>query len=118
MADLFADFPAPPSCGPYGRPPAQRHSRPSVQAAKEIEPLAGTLRARVLAELRAAGPEGLTDEELQERLAMGASTQRPRQIELFEAGLVRDSGRTRPAKSGRAATVWVVAGVVSLLGGG
>src|SRR5262245_33899466 len=107
MADLFDEFPPPPSSGPYARPPAQRHSRTSVQAAQTIEPLAGTLRGRILAELRAAGKEGLTDEELQERLAMGPSTQRPRRIELVEAGFVRDSGRTRPAKSGRAATVWV-----------
>lgn len=92
--------PLPPS------PPAQRHSPTSRDAAAQIAPRAGTLRAAVLAALKDA-PGGLTDEELQTLLNMGASTQRPRRIELTQAGLVRDSGTTRRTRSGRQAVVWV-----------
>jgi hypothetical protein len=35
------------------------------------------------------------------------STYRPRRVECVEFGLVRDSGLTRPTKSGRAAVVWI-----------
>jgi hypothetical protein len=88
-------------------PPAQRHSPTSVEAAAQIAPRAGTLRSVVLRALAAAGADGMTDEELQDRLAMGPSTQRPRRVELVQAGLVRDSGRTRSTRSGRQAVVWV-----------
>jgi hypothetical protein len=89
-------------------PPAQRHSATSQAAAEEIAPRAGTLRAAVLATLQHA-IDGLTDEQMQDMLGMGASTQRPRRVELVQAGLVRDSGRTRLTRSGRKATVWVAA---------
>jgi DNA-binding IclR family transcriptional regulator len=49
---------------------------------------------------------GMTDEEIQRALKLNPSTERPRRIELVQAGKVRDSGRTRKTASGRAATVW------------
>lgn len=88
---------------PY--PPAQRHSPTSREAADAILPRADTLRRAVLDALQAA-PAGLTDEEMQDQIPMTASTQRPRRVELVEAGLVRDSGDTRPTRSGRKAVVW------------
>jgi predicted transcriptional regulator len=87
--------------------PHQRTSETSREAAERIAPAAPTLRDRVLGVLRAAGLEGLTDEEITLRLGMSPSTQRPRRIELVAAGLVRDSGRTRHTASGRRATVWI-----------
>lgn len=96
--DLFADW----------TPPSQAHSPTSQEAAEAIQPRAETLRRAVLDYLRSRGEEGATDEETQEALAMSGSTQRPRRCELQEMGLVVDSGRTRPTRSGRAAVVWVV----------
>lgn len=88
-------------------PPYQAHSETSREAAAAIEPDAATLRGQVLAFLRTCGTAGATDEEIQTRLHMNPSTERPRRIELREAGLVHDSGRTRFTKSGRRAVVWM-----------
>jgi hypothetical protein len=91
----------------FSLPPAQRHSRTSIGAAEAIEPSAGTLRHAVYSLLH-ANPQGMTDEEMQTALVMNPSTQRPRRIELVDAGFVRDSGRTRLTRSGRNAVVWEV----------
>lgn len=48
---------------------------------------------------------GATDEEMQLALGMNPSTQRPRRIELVQAGLVVKDG-TRRTSSGRMAVVW------------
>ena len=89
------------------RAPAQRHSPTSCEAAEAIEKPAESLRGRVWGYL-AGCPLGATDEEMQRGLGMNPSTQRPRRIELVDAGKVRDSGHTRPTSSGRKATVWTV----------
>lgn len=86
--------------------PFQSHSMTSFDAAKAIEPKAGTLRAKLLAILR-CDAIGSTDFEMQVAAQMDPSTQRPRRIELLKAGLIKDSGRTRKTASGRAAVVWV-----------
>jgi len=87
-------------------PPAQWHSETSVEAAELIEPNAATLRGHVLAFLRARGEHGAIDEEVQEGLDMNPSTQRPRRIELYNAGLVKDSDRTRLTRRCRKSVVW------------
>jgi hypothetical protein len=89
------------------RPPAQRHSETSKAAALSIEPAAGSMRRRVLDFLRAAGPHGATDEQIQEVLSMAQNTERPRRIELVTGGFVFDSNRRRPTASGRNAVIWV-----------
>lgn len=91
-------------------PPAQRHSPTSRAAAESAKAFAKTARAQVLAYLRGAGTYGATDEEIQDGLPMNASTERPRRIELVELGEAKDSGTTRPTRSGKAATVWVATG--------
>ena len=83
--------------------PYQSHSATSAEAAERAEPRSGTDRAKLLAILRDA-PDGLTDCEMQRWML--SSTQRPRRVELVRAGLVEDSGQTRPTISGRKATVW------------
>jgi hypothetical protein len=88
-------------------PPAQQHSPTSVAAGEAIAPCSGRLRRAVLDAISAAGARGLTDEEVQIVLAMPSSTERPRRIECVRAGLIVDSGRTRPTRSGRKATVWI-----------
>lgn len=85
---------------------AQQHSETSIQAAVEIEPKAGTLRALVLGYIRECGNRGATDEEIQIALRMNPSTQRPRRVELLEVGLIRDSGTQRKTASNRSAVVW------------
>lgn len=90
----------------YGAP-FQSHSMTSSDAAKAIEPKAGTLRSMLLNELRQFRESGLTDAQMQDHTGMDPSTQRPRRIELLKAGLIKDSGRTRKTASGRQATVWV-----------
>ena len=87
--------------------PYQRHSETSRAAAEAIEPDAATLRGQVLAFIRGRGSFGSTDEESQMGLRMNPSTERPRRIELWRAGWIKDSGRTRYTRSGRSAVVWV-----------
>lgn len=88
--------------GPYAR-----GSETSRAAAESIAPAMPELRHRVWLALELAGQNGLTDEEIGERTGLGGNTVRPRRGELERTGLVVDSGRTRPTKSGRRATVWV-----------
>ena len=82
-------------------------SETSFQAARRAHSSAGSWRTRVLVALDSVGEGGLTDEELQTRLGLNPSTQRPRRVELVHFGVIRDSGRTRPTRSGKQATVWI-----------
>jgi hypothetical protein len=90
--------------------PYQRHSETSYEAAVAIEPDTASLRGQVLAFIRAQGESGATDDEVQVALEMNPSTERPRRIELWAAGLVWQTRSKRPTRSGRSATVWVAAG--------
>lgn len=86
---------------------ARRDHGPTAHAAASaIEPVSGAQRRAVLRVLTDAGAAGLTDEEMQERLVMDPSSQRPRRVELVNAGLVVDSGRKRQTSARRQATVW------------
>jgi hypothetical protein len=80
---------------------------PSAAAKEAITHKLPELRHRVLSAL-VLHPYGLTDEELQDVCRMEPNTERPRRRELVQAGLVMDSGRRRPLKSGKAGTVWQV----------
>lgn len=91
-------------------PPHSRGSETSKKAATEIVTVAGRLRQQVLKFIVDQGESGATDAEVQAALSMEGSTERPRRGELAKANLIRDSGRTRPTPSGRAATVWVATG--------
>lgn len=84
-----------------------RGSETSLEAAIAAEPAAGTQRRRVLDLLREHPFTGLTDHEMQEKLGMNPSTQRPRRVELVDGGLVKDSGICRLTPSGKRAVVWV-----------
>ena len=82
-------------------------SETSKAAAISIEPNAWTMRGMILGFLRATSTNGATDDEIQTFMRINPSTQRPRRIELCEAGLVRNSGQTRKTRSGRQAVVWI-----------
>lgn len=77
----------------------------TAQAAHEIAASLPELRRRVLLAI-GMSKAGLTDEQIQRRCRMAGNTERPRRIELLEAGIIRDSGRTRRTASGRMAVVW------------
>ena len=91
----------------FDDPPAQQHSPTSVAAAEAIAPVAATLRRMVLEAIAAAGADGLTDEEGAERVGIDGNTYRPRRRELEQQSRIRNTGKTRPTKSGRKAVVWV-----------
>jgi hypothetical protein len=102
------DFYVPPcDYGPLftQRAPAARGSITSAQAADSLGPATLNAMQRRVLELLKATPEGLTDEEMQRRLGMNPSTQRPRRIELARRGMVVEAG-TRKTASGRNASVW------------
>lgn len=83
------------------------HPETSRESARRIASKTERLRALIFASLRAEG--SATDEELQLRLSLDPSTERPRRVELVKQGLVVDSGKTRLTRSRRPATVWTVA---------
>jgi hypothetical protein len=87
------------------RAPSVNGSITSAKAADSLGPATLNALQRQVLELLAATPDGLTDEEMQTRLGMNPSTQRPRRIELARRGLVVEAG-TRRTASGRMATVW------------
>ncbi len=82
---------------------------PYAPSAPESPAKAKTTRAekRILDFVRSRGYQGCTDSEIQERLSMCGDSQRPRRVALTRARFIRDSGRTRKTKTGRAATVWI-----------
>jgi transcription initiation factor IIE alpha subunit len=90
------------------RAPAVHGSVTSAQAADSLGPTTLNAMQRRVLELLAVWPQGLTDEEMQTRLGMNPSTQRPRRIELARRGLVVEAG-TRKTASGRMAVVWQAA---------
>ena len=85
---------------------AQEHSDTSVAAAKAIDATSAALRLAVLGVIEARG--SATGEEIQIELGIPGNTQRPRRVELCEAGRVVDSGMRRRTKSGRQAAVWII----------
>lgn len=86
---------------------AQAHSATSKAAAQAAESVSPTQRQLVHSLIALAGERGLTDEEIQTASDLNPSTERPRRVELVDAGFVMDSGRTRKTSSGRNAVVWV-----------
>ena len=91
---------------PVEAPPFVHQVETSRQAAVAIRPALSTQRGRVLAFIEARGDSGATDQEIEFGALMSSSSVRPRRGELLEAGLIRDSGITRPTKAGVQATVW------------
>ena len=91
--------------------PYQRHSRTSIMAAGRAVGGAETARERVYQAI-ADHSGGITDMEIQELLNMSGDTERPRRIELLDAGRVQAVGLKavkRPGKRDRVATAWGVA---------
>ncbi len=83
----------------------QGHSTTSERAAQQIAGRADGLRRRMLCYIQSYGP--CSDEQIQVAFGSNPSTERPRRIELYKLGLVRDSGLQGKTRSGRARTLWV-----------
>ena len=83
-------------------------SATSQAAAAAIAGDAKIIRQRVLRFVKSRREHGATDFEIAETLGISSDTARPRRVELRDAGLIVDSGRTRPTRSGHPATVWIV----------
>lgn len=77
----------------------------SRAAARGVMPRSGTQRWAVFAELFNAGNDGLTDLEIQQRLRMSPSSERPRRGELVDGGLVESLRKSR-THDGQEWTVW------------
>jgi len=96
-----------------GIEPATRDT--SAAAALSVEDAKETQRAEVFAAIRAAGAEGATDDELQARLLLDGSSERPRRWELWKLRRITmrrdDRGEVvkRPTRTNRRAVVWVAA---------
>ena len=86
----------PPSSGPETSAAAARRKRASATECRE----------QVREVIRAAGPGGITDEGICQRLCWSGNSVRPRRWELVRLGLVRDTGRTERAASGCRAILW------------
>lgn len=87
------------------------HPETAQEAAKAIKLRSGTQRASVLLELLQADLKtwhGMSDEDLQRTLRMGASSERPRRVELVRMGFVVDSGKRAPTTSGMDAILWTI----------
>ena len=85
------------------------HGDTAREAAKAIKLRSGTQRAAVLVELYMARLSGgMSDEMLQAVIGLGASSERPRRVELCRMGFVEDSGKRVHTSTGREAVVWAV----------
>ena len=80
-----------------------QHPATSHAAAANHRLRSGTTRYRVLLALTTCD---LTDEEMQQSLAMSPNTQRPRRVELVADGLVESTPRRRRTSSGNWSMVW------------
>lgn len=91
----------------YPDAPGHRNIDTSVAAANELAPKLGRLQKMAETAIRAAGPRGLTADELAEQLEMDRYSIQPRTSELRRKGVIRDSGRRRKNASGKMAIVWI-----------
>jgi hypothetical protein len=90
-----------------GRSDGRRGRDASRMAAVSVKASAEGLRSRVFGAIRDLGEHGATCDDVEVVLDMMHQTASARVHELAWAGLIRDSGRQRKTRSGRAAIGWV-----------
>jgi len=81
-------------------------AKTSLESANQTHEVAGKTRRQVYDAIVEAGRIGRTDRELQERLHMDGSTERPRRLELQRAGLIEAAPHPRLHANGRKSVVW------------
>ena len=84
--------------------PGFRDTDTSFEAAEKIAPAVSHLKKSVLATIKSS--DGLTADEVADRLGLSILAIRPRVTELNKLGLIRDTGDRRANASGRGAIVW------------
>lgn len=95
---------------PYnGRPGFAAGVDTSEEAADAIASEAERLRATVLELIVRRGEKGRTADEIVSKMGVRHHTGAPRVTELHQMGLIVDSGKRRPTRSGKAAIVWIQA---------
>jgi hypothetical protein len=114
-----------PGCQPLSQGPTDRIDANTPGPSRKADPwtskaagasvteFTGSQRRRVYGAFQVAGADGLIDQDVVDLLASGGSQDtdsgvRTRRSELVALGLLRDSGRVRPTKSGRDSIVWVL----------
>ena len=90
----------------YPSVPGFKTGGASRDAAEAIKERAPTIRARVLALVKAC-PNGLTADECAAELGLSILATRPRFSELYETGWIIKTGIRRKNDSGMTAHVWV-----------
>ena len=80
----------------------------SREAAKRMIPHLARLESLVLEAIRAAGPGGLCDHEIERVTGLKHQTASARRRELVLRGLIKDSGTRRKTDSGRDAKAWTI----------
>jgi hypothetical protein len=90
--------------------PGARATDPATShaAARDQRRRLGEPHRRILAALMNAGTHGLTDFELEKRTGRKQTSYGVRRGELVKAGLVTNTGTTRPSDTQSASTVWAV----------
>jgi len=91
----------------YPHTPGYKDNDTSKDAAKDIELIAPTVRAKVMLSLFMCGSQ--TADEVADHLDLSILTVRPRFSELRLVGEIKDSGVRRSNKSGKMAKVWKLA---------
>jgi N6-adenosine-specific RNA methylase IME4 len=100
----------PPTSLPYnGRPGFAAGVDTSEEAADAIASEVDRLRATVLELIVNRGKKGHTADEIVSAMGVRHHTGSPRVTELHQMGLIVDSGKRRPTRSGKAAIVWIKA---------
>lgn len=89
----------------------------SRDAALAIAPKAGTLRRKVLNEVRCRTDGLMTDEMLERALGMKHQTVSARRNELVKGGWLQDSGKRAKTDSGNKAVLWELTQAAKLLYG-
>jgi hypothetical protein len=89
--------------------PFARESETSRAAAIRAYPQQGSHRRRILFAI-ARAPEGLTRDEIEDRVKLGGNTVRPRVRELIEDGYIEETETVRPTRLGSEAAVLALTG--------
>ncbi len=80
----------------------------AFDAAESMTEAAASIRALAFALVKESGPNGMTGDDVADRLGLHVAQVRSRLSELHAASRIVESGRTRLGKSGRQTTVWVL----------
>jgi hypothetical protein len=91
----------------YPNSPGFKAHGPSEEAAKAIGSVVKTLRDQVRQTI-AANPQGLTADEVAQRLDRSILSVRPRVSELRRLGEIRQSGERGRNQSGLSASIWII----------